>query len=276
MSILEEFDQSKYFLGNLCNKNHDYKKSGKSLRYTKRGRCVECQRDSANNYYTKNADSVKAKQKQLYPKNKEKIAKRDKLYREKNLEKISQRKKDYYQNNKARIRVKNRFYHEQNKEKRLRYGTEWRQKNREYKNQKQAEYRKENPEKVRQSLLSWYEKNRDRQKLYMQERQKSLTEEQRQSERERSRVKSRKRRALIKSAHIPYTEQQVKEKFAAMGNACFYCSSLDQITVDHYIPINKGGWDSLDNLVPACSRCNFSKRDMLPDEWIQRLLERLQ
>lgn len=42
------------------------------------------------------------------------------------------------------------------------------------------------------------------------------------------------------------------------GYLCQYCGS-DATTVDHVIPISKGGTDEPDNLVAACTRCNYSK-----------------
>jgi 5-methylcytosine-specific restriction endonuclease McrA len=39
---------------------------------------------------------------------------------------------------------------------------------------------------------------------------------------------------------------------------CQYCGN-DATTVDHVIPISKGGTDEPDNLLAACSRCNYSK-----------------
>jgi 5-methylcytosine-specific restriction endonuclease McrA len=45
---------------------------------------------------------------------------------------------------------------------------------------------------------------------------------------------------------------------------------MDATTVDHIIPVAKGGTDDLDNLVAACKRCNFSKQDKMPDEFMLR------
>jgi len=39
---------------------------------------------------------------------------------------------------------------------------------------------------------------------------------------------------------------------------CQYCGQ-DADTVDHVVPISKGGNDLPDNLVAACARCNYSK-----------------
>jgi 5-methylcytosine-specific restriction endonuclease McrA len=42
------------------------------------------------------------------------------------------------------------------------------------------------------------------------------------------------------------------------GYLCQYCGN-DATTVDHVIPISKGGTDEPDNLLAACTRCNYSK-----------------
>jgi len=43
--------------------------------------------------------------------------------------------------------------------------------------------------------------------------------------------------------------------------------------VDHSIPISRGGTDHLNNLFPACIRCNREKRDMTGTEF-KRYLKR--
>ena len=53
---------------------------------------------------------------------------------------------------------------------------------------------------------------------------------------------------------------------------CYWCGTrLDAITIDHVIPIARGGSHTPDNLVAACLRCNSSKRERLPREWIAKL-----
>jgi 5-methylcytosine-specific restriction endonuclease McrA len=51
------------------------------------------------------------------------------------------------------------------------------------------------------------------------------------------------------------------------GAECFWCG-MDADTVDHVIPVAKGGTDDPENLVAACRKCNFAKQDKLPDEFI--------
>jgi hypothetical protein len=45
------------------------------------------------------------------------------------------------------------------------------------------------------------------------------------------------------------------------GHQCNACPATDDLTIDHIIPITKGGTDDLDNLRILCRRCNSSKKD---------------
>lgn len=51
---------------------------------------------------------------------------------------------------------------------------------------------------------------------------------------------------------------------------CTYCRVRPSTTADHIIPTSRGGNDSLDNLVGACSRCNGKKsnRDMVRTTYV--------
>lgn len=51
---------------------------------------------------------------------------------------------------------------------------------------------------------------------------------------------------------------------------CHYCQSTfkaTELTMDHLIPIVRGGKSSRGNIVPACKPCNNKKKYMLPFEW---------
>lgn len=50
-------------------------------------------------------------------------------------------------------------------------------------------------------------------------------------------------------------------------DACFYCSD-PATSVDHIVPVSRGGTDAPGNLVPACSSCNCSKNNTDPIKWI--------
>jgi 5-methylcytosine-specific restriction endonuclease McrA len=54
---------------------------------------------------------------------------------------------------------------------------------------------------------------------------------------------------------------------------CVYCGSLlalDVATIDHVLPLAKGGAHAPGNLVVACAPCNRLKGDMLPTEFFVR------
>lgn len=51
---------------------------------------------------------------------------------------------------------------------------------------------------------------------------------------------------------------------------CYYCGENflpSDLTMDHKIPLTRGGLSEKDNLVPACKECNNKKKYMLPTEW---------
>jgi len=48
---------------------------------------------------------------------------------------------------------------------------------------------------------------------------------------------------------------------------CYWCGA-DATTVDHLVPVAKGGLDIDENLVAACAKCNYAKQDKMPDEFV--------
>jgi len=74
----------------------------------------------------------KQKDKEYRDKNKETIAKKNKVYRENNLELMKENKKKYYYNNRENILQKSKIYNQINKEKNNNYTKEYVKKNRDY------------------------------------------------------------------------------------------------------------------------------------------------
>lgn len=57
---------------------------------------------------------------------------------------------------------------------------------------------------------------------------------------------------------------------------CFYCRdylSLEDSTLDHVIPRDKGGGNGIENLVLCCKTCNGDKGSMSQAEFIIQLME---
>ncbi|MBW1729485.1 MAG: HNH endonuclease [Deltaproteobacteria bacterium] len=51
---------------------------------------------------------------------------------------------------------------------------------------------------------------------------------------------------------------------------CYYCHrkvGRDNLTMDHIVPLSRGGKSKKGNVVPACKECNTKKKYMLPIEW---------
>ncbi|MBV5316406.1 MAG: HNH endonuclease [Desulfobulbaceae bacterium] len=51
---------------------------------------------------------------------------------------------------------------------------------------------------------------------------------------------------------------------------CWYCGQqvgFKNLTMDHVIPLARGGRSTKDNLVPCCKECNNKKKGSLPVEW---------
>ena len=88
---------------------------------------------------------------------------------------------------------------------------------------------------------------------------------------------------------VSVTEEEVKrerEKARALRKTrwwkqrlargtCYYCGrsfTPDELTMDHIIPIIRGGRSTKNNIAAACKYCNNKKKHMLPMEWEEYLL----
>jgi 5-methylcytosine-specific restriction endonuclease McrA len=61
------------------------------------------------------------------------------------------------------------------------------------------------------------------------------------------------------------TKSEIK---GLLSRPCFYCGCVNKkITLDHVLPISRGGRHSIGNLVPACYSCNSSKGAKFLAEW---------
>ena len=56
------------------------------------------------------------------------------------------------------------------------------------------------------------------------------------------------------------------------SGCCYYCGDkvgFKELTMDHMIPLSRGGRSTKDNLVPCCKSCNTKKKSSLPVEWTE-------
>ncbi len=74
----------------------------------------------------------------------------------------------------------------------------------------------------------------------------------------RERAKARELRA----------SQWWKRKLAK--GVCGYCGRPTpprELTMDHIVPLSRGGRSTKGNVIPACKTCNTKKKQLLPMEW---------
>lgn len=60
-------------------------------------------------------------------------------------------------------------------------------------------------------------------------------------------------------------------------NRCHYCQrpfAAKTLTMDHIVPLARGGKSTKSNVVPCCKECNTQKSYLLPMEW-ETYLQRL-
>ena len=152
-----------------------------------------------------------------------------------------------------------------------------------------ARWRKENPERKRQLAREYGARNRDRintrsragyakNREQLRERASAWRSENREKDRthkrrwgrdnpEARRANWHRYRSRSKSAPGSFTVEQMRARFAFFGDRCAYCGSTEKLTIDHVIPLSRGGTNWPSNLRPACRSCNSAKRDRVPAEW---------
>jgi len=121
--------------------------------------------------------------------------------------------------------------------------------------------------KMREQQMEWYQNNKDRilemRKEYYKENRERIKTYSRQYHKDNpevARAAFHRRRAHIQNnGRNNLTSTQIKWMFDSFPY-CIYCGIEEGLTIDHIIPISKGGENTLDNIVPACLPCNNEKR----------------
>lgn len=152
--------------------------------------------------------------------------------------------------------------------------------------------------KVNSAVRRYVERNRDLVNARNRERRKNPTPEQRKKKNEADRLyrlswsaekkaadrekhreyrrlhkdwhnaNNQRRRSLKKGNGGSYTAEEWKDLKAMFEHSCLCCGEREpnvKLTVDHIIPLKKGGTNDIDNLQPLCVSCNASKQDQIMD-----------
>lgn len=81
-------------------------------------------------------------------------------------------------------------------------------------------------------------------------------------------MRAMRRRARLRDADIrEVSARDIRRIFERQRGECFYCGNAVKLTLDHAVPVARGGRHSVGNLVGACMPCNAAKSDRLVSEF---------
>ncbi len=211
---MRSFDESKYHLGSLCKRGHNHENTGKSLRYSNGGTCIQC----VMLWHEKN----RGYQDGYYRKNREKLTIKKKEYRQKHPEACLARQREYVKNNYERIRARRKEYQAKNHEKLYAVGKLWRLNNPE----KVAAIAKKSQRKCRDKINAWGRKHHS---------------ENRESDNRKEREYRATHRERVNKYQMEYYRQHhEKIRIQAKKLADKYCKELGENYVKNQIQHQSG------------------------------------
>lgn len=134
------------------------------------------------------------------------------------------------------------------------------------------DYASRNRKKLTQANDIWRQANRARhletRKVWRKQHAEGERERSREWQKrnlERVKANTHKRRARMLSNGGSFTQEEWLSLCAHYEYRCLCCGEHRPLTVDHIIPIAKGGMNTIDNIQPLCKPCNSAKRIKIID-----------
>lgn len=132
------------------------------------------------------------------------------------------------------------------------------------------EYYLKNKEKRRESARRSYQKNKqkymDRKKRYLRKWRKRNKEKvseynkrYEKTHKETVIANEHKKRARKRESEGCFSAEEWKQLCDLYDNRCLCCGKRKKLTVDHVIPLSKGGSNYISNIQPLCKECNNKK-----------------
>jgi 5-methylcytosine-specific restriction endonuclease McrA len=247
-----------------------YKNKGR-----KDGLCPWCKACKRREYDT-NAEKISEQNRAHRAANLEAMREKDRARYGANAEKLREQARARYAANPEAMRAKDRAYcaanpHVIRKKNRTQYAANA-EKNREY----SRAYRAANPDIYRAYCAANAEAILEKNRAYRAAHPDLVRERQRAYSRANPdlfRIASQKRRAQVKENGGTFTRDELTLMQLTQGGFCAYCQRQhepDKLAIDHVIPIKQGGRHEAANIVLACKRCNSSKNNRTPDQWVNR------
>lgn len=166
-----------------------------------------------------------------------------------NREEIEKYKKLYYEANRASIYLKNRSWFLSHPEKTKKY-------------KKKYKHKPESKDKARiwKRMSYWLKPEVYREKARRWAREHL----------EYGRIRQQIRLSRFRNVVNDYSVEDWENTLEVFGGMCVYCTSSENLCMDHFVPLAKGGPTTKKNIVPACKSCNSSKNDSDPRDWVIR------
>jgi 5-methylcytosine-specific restriction endonuclease McrA len=162
----------------------------------------------------------------------------------------------YAKDNKAKTYARIYAWQKANPEKAKAYRSKSREKRKEIDRQYRKNYYLANKEAKRVYYIQYAQANR--------EKVSAKGQRWRKANPDKLRLYSSERRSRTRLASVFVISD--REIAQLLRQPCFYCGGLGG-TLDHIIPLSKGGLHGIGNLVGACERCNKSKSNKFITEW---------
>ena len=180
------------------------------------------------------------------------------LTSEEKKQKGNDRAKKWYSDNLGRGKETRKQYYKKNSKKITEKSKLWAKKHPEKSKENKKRHYKKNAEKIKERSKQWYEDHPEKVK----KRSKKWAKENPEKRRNISVISRHKRKALIKENGGNFTIGEWELLKKQYGNICPMCGKKEpeiKLTVDHVIPINKGGINFIENIQPLCGNCNSIK-----------------
>lgn len=125
------------------------------------------------------------------------------------------------------------------------------------------------PEKNRKWALNWSRKNKERKAIVGRAwRSKNAAK--------LNIYRANRRARLMSSETLNISPEDWSHVLETWHYHCAYCLFPQELlpgvlTIDHVVPLSRGGLHDIKNVVPACRSCNASKGAKLVSEWLEFL-----
>ena len=80
----------------------------------------------------------------------------------------------------------------------------------------------------------------------------------------------------VKNGRKKYTKEERKMVYEKADGCCMLCGQkmlLEDMTLDHIVPLSMGGKDEMANLQAAHRECNQFKSNILPEDFLDRVVK---